>query len=131
MLELVALVLQGVERFVLYPAPVGQADRRACQARIGPVAFHLLTRLLRDLREVSLLAAENAATVFCDELLLSMPDDEHGGGEERWISQGRSLDGKCLIVVHTIRELDDHALVRIISARRATSRERRRYEPRT
>lgn len=74
---------------------------------------------------------ENAATVFCDELLLSMPDDEHGGGEERWISQGRSLDGKCLIVVHTVRELDDHALVRIISARRATSRERRRYEPRT
>ena len=128
MLELVASVLQGIERFVLDPAPVGQADRGACPPLIGPVAFHLLTRLLRDLREA--LSFENAATVFCDELLLSMTDDEHGGGEERWISQGRSLGGKCLIVVHTVRELDDHTLVRIISARRATPRERRRYEPR-
>jgi len=71
---------------------------------------------------------EDAATVFSDELLLSLPDDEHGGGEERWISQGRSRDGKLLVVVHTLRELDEHTAVRIISARRATPRERRRYE---
>ena len=66
----------------------------------------------------------DAVTVFADKLLLSMPDDEHGGGEERWISQGRSRDGKLLVVVHALRELDDHTLVRIISARRATPRER-------
>ena len=70
----------------------------------------------------------DAATVFGDELLLSMPDDEHGGGEARWISQGLSHDGKVLVVVHTWRDVDDGTLVRIISARPATPRERRRYE---
>ena len=71
---------------------------------------------------------EDAATVFANDLLLSMLDDEHGGGEERWISQGRTHDGQLLVVVHTWRELDDRTLVRIISARRTTPRERRRYE---
>ena len=71
---------------------------------------------------------EDAATVFANDLLLSMLDDEHGGGEERWISQGRTRDGRLLVVVHTWRELEDRTLVRIISARRTTPRERRRYE---
>ena len=71
---------------------------------------------------------EDAATVFANDLLLSMLDDEHGGGEERWISQGQTHDGQLLVVVHTWRELDDRTLVRIISARRTTPRERRRYE---
>ena len=71
---------------------------------------------------------EDAATVFANDLLLSMLDDEHGGAEERWISQGRTRDGQLLVVVHTWRELDDRTLVRIISARRTTPRERRRYE---
>ena len=70
----------------------------------------------------------DAATVFADKLLLSVPDDEHGAAEERWISQGQSHDGKLLVVVHTVRELDDRTLVRIISARPATPRERQRYE---
>lgn len=71
---------------------------------------------------------KDAATVFANDLLLSMLDDEHGGGEERWISQGRTRDGQLLVVVHTWRELEDRTLVRIISARRTTPRERRRYE---
>ena len=70
----------------------------------------------------------DAATVFADELLLSVLDDQHGCGEERWISQGMSRDGQLLVVVHTWRALDDRTLVRIISARPATPRERRRYE---
>ena len=57
---------------------------------------------------------KDAATVFANDLLLSMLDDEHGGGEERWISQGRTRDGQLLVVVHTWRELDDRTLVRII-----------------
>lgn len=71
---------------------------------------------------------EDAATVFADELLLSMADDEHGSGEERWVSLGRSHDERLLVIVHTWRELDGRTLVRIISARPATPRERRRYE---
>ena len=70
-----------------------------------------------------------AATVFGDTLLLSMPDDEHSGSEQRWISQGRSSDGQLLVVIHTYRELGAGTTeVRIISARPATPRERRRYE---
>ena len=72
---------------------------------------------------------DEAATVFADDLLLSMQDNEHGDLEQRWISQGQSSDGQLLVVIHTYRELDDDAMaVRIISARRATPRERRRYE---
>ena len=70
-----------------------------------------------------------AATVFADELLMSVRDDDHATIEERWISQGQSNNGRLLIVAHTYRELDESATrVRIISARLATPRERRSYE---
>ena len=71
---------------------------------------------------------DEAVTVFADNLLLSMQDDEHDF-EQRWISLGRSSEEQLLVVVHTYRELDDNATtVRIISVRPATPRERRRYE---
>ena len=70
-----------------------------------------------------------AATVFADELLMSVRDDDHATIEERWISQGQSNNGRLLIVAHAYRELDESATrVRIISARLATVRERRSYE---
>lgn len=71
----------------------------------------------------------DAATVFGDTLLLSIPDTEHSYVEQRWISQGRSRDGQLLVVIHTYHELGDGVTeIRIISARPATPRERRRYE---
>lgn len=70
---------------------------------------------------------EEAATVFVDDLLLSALDDEHGGFEQRWVSLGRSSGGQLMLVVHTYVK-QDAAAVRIISARPATPRERRRYE---
>ena len=72
---------------------------------------------------------ELAATVFRDPLALSLYDDEHSETEERWLTLGLDENGVLLVVSHTFEELgDDEALVRVISAREATAREREQYE---
>jgi uncharacterized DUF497 family protein len=72
---------------------------------------------------------EEAKTTFNDPFLISFPDDVHSDTEERLLSMGRSLRGKVLLVVHTERHLDDGSIiVRMISARKATSSERKVYE---
>jgi uncharacterized protein len=71
---------------------------------------------------------EAAATVFRDPLALSRYDAEHSQSEERWITLGKAETGQLVVVVHTFEELPDGALVRIISARYSTARERRQYE---
>jgi uncharacterized DUF497 family protein len=63
-----------------------------------------------------------AATVFADPLALAVQDEVH---EERSLLIGMSGRMRVLLVVHV--ELDDD-LIRLDSARRATSHERRRYE---
>ena len=56
-------------------------------------------------------------------------DDEHGEDEERWVSVGRAANGALLLVVHTFSATGPNtALVRLISARPATRREREQYE---
>jgi len=65
-----------------------------------------------------------AATVFGDPLSLTIPDPAHSEIEERFIIVGHSSGGKLLVVVHT--ERGDN--IRIISARRASRRERKQYE---
>ena len=65
-----------------------------------------------------------ARTVFGDPLALAIPDPLHSIGEERWILLGRSADGRLLSVAHVDRGDE----IRIVSARRATTRERRIYE---
>src|SRR5882672_8341152 len=70
---------------------------------------------------------EQAATVFRDPLALSRYDDEHSEGEseERWLTLGEDENGTLLVVSHTFEELAaDEALMRVISARQATARER-------
>jgi len=67
---------------------------------------------------------EEAATVFRDPLLLVQPDLEHSQDEERWIALGKSARELLLVVVHT----ENERTIRLISARRAEPRERRRYE---
>lgn len=65
-----------------------------------------------------------ALTVFSDTLSLTVDDELHSEGEARYVTLGFSSYGRLLVVVHTERE----SVVRIISCRPATSRERRRYE---
>ena len=66
---------------------------------------------------------EDAADVFSDPLQLSTADLGHSDDENRFVAVGSTRSGEVPLVAYTIR--DDE--VRIISARRATRTERRRY----
>jgi uncharacterized DUF497 family protein len=67
---------------------------------------------------------ETASTVFGDTFSLSIPDPDHSMTERRYITIGRAFNGKLLVVVHTDRSDN----IRIISARRASQRERKSFE---
>jgi len=68
-----------------------------------------------------------AASVFDDPLSLTIPD-RVTDGERRYRTVSAVLSG-VIVVAHTLRELSESAdLVRIISARYATSSERKAYE---
>jgi uncharacterized DUF497 family protein len=69
-----------------------------------------------------------AATVFRDPLALSRYDADHSEHEERWVMLGQAENGALLVVVHTAEDLSDNAMrMHLISAREATSHERRQY----
>lgn len=70
---------------------------------------------------------QTAARVFTDRYAL-VELDHIENGEERWQTIGVVEDVLMLIVAHTVREQDDIEVIRIISARYANRRERRRYE---
>jgi uncharacterized DUF497 family protein len=65
-----------------------------------------------------------AATVLGDPLSLTISDQDHLEGEQRFVSVGMSDRLHLLVVAHT--EWGER--IRIISARRATRREQRAYE---
>ena len=65
-----------------------------------------------------------AATVFGDRLAAIFDDPDHSSDELREIIVGHSNRERLLIVSFTERE----GAIRIISARKATPRERRDYE---
>lgn len=67
---------------------------------------------------------EEATTVFTDVLSLTIPDPLHSEKEERFVIIGQSSQQRILVVVHT----DCGKRIRIISARLATTHERKRYE---
>ncbi len=67
---------------------------------------------------------DEAVTVFYDPLAATVDDPDHSVEEERLITIGFSARGRLVVVSHTERE----GVVRIISARRATARERKRHE---
>lgn len=70
---------------------------------------------------------ELAQEVFDDPLALSKLDRVESG-EERWHTLGM-VDGILLLLVtHTVRDDEGEEIIRIISARKATAYERRRYE---
>ena len=70
---------------------------------------------------------DNAVTVFLDLDALDGPDLQHSSTESRFRRLGRSADGRVLIVAYTLRRSGDAETIRIISARRASSRERTAY----
>ena len=64
----------------------------------------------------------DAATVLHDECAITVGDTV--SGEDRFVTLGADSLGRVLVVVFTFR----NERVRLISARRATPRERGRYE---
>ena len=66
---------------------------------------------------------EAAASAFLDDLSVSYMDRDH---PDRLVLIGMSLSLRLLVVVHA--EKGNGEIVRLISARRATRPERKRYE---
>lgn len=71
---------------------------------------------------------DEATTVFADEFALLISDPDHSSTEPRFILLGLSAQLKTLVVVHCYRRAND--VIRIISARKATRKERGRYNRR-
>lgn len=67
---------------------------------------------------------EEASTVFGDPLAATIPDPRHSAEENRFVTMGQSTENRLVVVAH----VDRGERVRIISARLATRRERRKYE---
>jgi len=67
---------------------------------------------------------EEASTAFKDPLSLTIDDPLQSSDEERLIFIGMSYNNRMLVIVHT--EIRDN--IRIISARKATKKERNNYE---
>jgi uncharacterized DUF497 family protein len=69
---------------------------------------------------------EEAQTAFYDENARLTPDPEHSQNENRYVLLGMSAVLRVLIVCHVYRQNDE--IIRIISARKATKREREQYQ---
>jgi len=65
---------------------------------------------------------DEGRTVFYEEIALVYDDPDHSEDEERYLLVGPSARRRLLVVVHGFREDDE--VIRIISAREATRRER-------
>ena len=68
---------------------------------------------------------EEAQSVFFDDSALEFDDPTHSQDEERFLLLGKSMQLRVLVVCHCYRVSND--AIRIISARRATPRERATY----
>jgi uncharacterized DUF497 family protein len=66
--------------------------------------------------------------VFEDPYALFEQDRTGETGELRWQALGLVGDVTVLLVAHTVREESADEVIRLISARRATRKERNRYE---
>ena len=67
---------------------------------------------------------EEATTVFGDPLAGTIPDPDHSEGEARLLTIGLTANGRLVVVSHT----EEGDTIRLISAREATSHERKQYE---
>ena len=71
---------------------------------------------------------EEAATVFADSNGLEWEDLAHSQHEKRFKRVGRTMTGRILLVVYTIRRTEHgQETIRIIGARQASRKERTAY----
>lgn len=69
---------------------------------------------------------EEAVTVFYDPLAKVTDDPDHSDKEDRFLLIGYSQKSHLLFVVHVYKEDDE--TIRIISARKATKKEKKDFE---
>jgi len=74
--------------------------------------------------EIHGVSFDEAGTAFRDTLSLAIYDPLHSEEEDRFVLLGNSHKDRLLVVVHTVR--GDN--VRLISARKASKKERKHYE---
>ncbi len=72
---------------------------------------------------------EEAQSVFYDDFAIQFFDDEHSELEDRFLILGRSNQSRILLICHCEKESGN--LIRIISARKATVKERMLYKGET
>jgi uncharacterized DUF497 family protein len=70
---------------------------------------------------------EEAASAFLDPDGLDGDDLTHSAVEARRLRLARSASGRVLVIAYTIRRHGDEEITRIISARRASRKERKSY----
>jgi uncharacterized DUF497 family protein len=67
---------------------------------------------------------DEASSVFGDPLAVSIPDPDHSVDEDRFLTTGFSSERRLLVVAHVYRE----GIIRLITARDASGKERKQYE---
>jgi uncharacterized DUF497 family protein len=72
-------------------------------------------------------AFDDAVTVFLDPDALDGSRLQHSAAESRFRRLGQAADGQVFMVAYTLRRSSDAEAIRIISARRASRRERAAY----
>ena len=71
---------------------------------------------------------EEAATAFLDPDGLDGEDLEHSESEARRLRLAKSSLERILVIANTLRRGNHEEITRIINARRASRKERKRYE---
>jgi len=71
---------------------------------------------------------KEASEIFHDTLHISVLDERIDYSEERWITIGQTKKTLLVVVAHTYMESNGYETIRIISARKATKKERVQYE---
>ncbi|HHT9126499.1 MAG TPA: BrnT family toxin [Candidatus Brocadiia bacterium] len=71
---------------------------------------------------------ERATSIFLDSRAITIFDEEHSKGEDRWVTMGIDKRGALLVVIHTFQQKNNEEYkIRIISARKATTKETKQY----
>lgn len=84
-----------------------------------------LSKARRNLK-VHGVAFEEAKSVFYDDYARQYYDEDHSDEEDRFLMLGVSNQSRILLVCHC--EVESESVIRIISARKATAKERKLYE---
>ena len=90
--------------------------------------FEWDSRKARSNRRKHGISFAEAATAFLDPDGLDGEDLGHSEVEPRRLRLAKGGLGRVLLIAYTIRRTNDEETTRIISARRASRKERKRYE---